>query len=185
MKYLIACLGNTGAQYENTRHNIGFMIADAIASRHDATFSNDRHAHITEIKHKGRNIHIIKPTTLMNASGKAVNYWLQSLKIPPEQLLVITDDVNLPFGKIRIKAKGSAGGHNGLADIEQTLGHNKYPRLRFGVGGNYPKGQQIKYVLSPFSHEEEKQLPDAIKNATDAVYSFCSIGIERTMNFFN
>lgn len=185
MKYLIAGLGNIGAEYELTRHNIGFLVLDRFADKEGANFEHDKHAFITEIKHKGRTLHLIKPTTYMNLSGKAVNYWLQQLKIPKENLLVITDDVSLPYGKIRLKPKGSAGGHNGLKNIEQLTGGQDYARLRFGVGDNYSKGRQVDYVLSPFNKEEMDELVLNIDRTIDAALAFCTVGMERAMNQFN
>lgn len=185
MKYLIAGLGNIGAEYDLTRHNIGFLILDRLADREGLKFEHDRHSFITELKYKGRSIHLMKPTTYMNLSGKAVNYWLTQLKIPKENLLVITDDIALPYGKLRLKAKGSAGGHNGLKNIEQMIGGQDYPRLRFGVGDGFGKGQQVDYVLSPFNKQEMDEIVLNIDLAIDALLSFCTIGLERTMNQFN
>ncbi|MDX5418847.1 MAG: aminoacyl-tRNA hydrolase [Hymenobacteraceae bacterium] len=185
MKYLIVGLGNIGPEYAETRHNIGFMVLDYLASKFDAKFDTGRHAFVTEIKTKGRTFVLVKPTTYMNLSGKAVGHYLNSLKLPPEQMMVITDDIAIPFGKLRIRAKGSAGGHNGLKHIEQTLGHNNYPRLRFGVGDNYNKGKQVDYVLSNFSEDEQIELKTLIENAADSVVAFGAIGLERTMNQYN
>ena len=185
MKYLIAGLGNIGAEYELTRHNIGFLTLDQLAEDQESAFTLERHAYHSQFKHKGREIHMIKPTTYMNLSGKAINYWLQQLKITPEHLLVITDDIALPFGKLRMRAKGSAAGHNGLKNIEQVIGHNGYPRLRFGVGDNFPKGRQVDYVLSRFEAREFDELPSFILRATQMILGFCTIGIDRTMSQFN
>lgn len=185
MKYLIAGLGNIGAEYELTRHNIGFLVLDRMVDKAGATFSQGRLAFKAEVKHKGRTLVLIKPTTYMNLSGKAVNFWLQQEKIPKENLLVVTDDIALPFGKIRLKGKGSAGGHNGLKSIEQLTGGASYSRLRFGVGDDYPKGGQVDYVLSPFSKVEFDHLVDHMDRSIQAIQSFCSIGLERTMNQFN
>ena len=185
MKYLIVGLGNIGPEYAETRHNIGFMVLDYLASKFDAKFDTGRHAFVTEIKTKGRTFVLVKPTTYMNLSGKAVGHYLNSLKLPPEQMMVITDDIAIPFGKLRIRAKGSAGGHNGLKHIEQTLGHNNYPRLRFGVGDNYNKGKQVDYVLSKFSEDEQIELKTLIEKAADSVVAFGAIGLERTMNQYN
>lgn len=185
MKYLIVGLGNIGPEYADTRHNIGFMVLDYLARKHGATFDSGRHAFTAEIKAKGRTFVLVKPTTYMNLSGKAVGHYLNSLKLQPEQMLVITDDLALPFGKIRIRAKGSAGGHNGLRHIEETLGHNNYPRLRFGVDAQFSKGRQVDYVLSPFSPDEQAELPLYVEKAADAVIAFGTIGLERTMNQFN
>lgn len=185
MKYLIAGLGNIGAEYELTRHNIGFLVLDFLAEKSDVKFSAAKLAFKSEIKLKGRSIHLIKPTTYMNLSGKAVNYYLQELKIPVENFLVITDDIALPFGKLRMRGKGSNAGHNGLGSIEQTLGNNIYSRLRFGIGSDFNKGQQVDYVLSHFSEEEFKALPEYIEKASTMIESFCTIGIERTMSQYN
>lgn len=185
MKYLIVGLGNIGPEYAETRHNIGFMVLDYLAKKYDASFESGRHSFVTEIKTKGRTFVLVKPTTYMNLSGKAVQHWLSSLKLPVEQMMVITDDIAIPFGKIRIRTKGSAGGHNGLKHIEQTLGHNNYPRLRFGVGDNYHKGKQVDFVLSKFSEDEQVDLQTLIEKAADSVIAFGTIGLERTMNHYN
>lgn len=185
MKYLIAGLGNIGAEYELTRHNIGFLILDRLAEQHKITFDTEKLASVAEFKAKGRTFHLIKPTTYMNLSGKAVNYWLQELKIQPENLLVITDDIALPFGKLRMRQKGSNAGHNGLKSIEAVLGGNVYPRLKCGIGDNFHKGQQVDYVLSRFSPEEFGHLPEMLDKACEMVLAFGTVGIERTMNQFN
>ncbi|CAM3498665.1 aminoacyl-tRNA hydrolase [Pontibacter korlensis] len=185
MKYLIVGLGNIGPEYAETRHNIGFMVLDYLANKFDSKFDTGRHAFVTEIKSKGRTFVLVKPTTYMNLSGKAVGHYLNSLKLPPEQMMVITDDIAIPFGKLRIRAKGSPGGHNGLKHIEQTLGHNNYPRLRFGVGDNYNKGKQVDYVLSKFSEEEQPELQTLIEKSADSVIAFGTVGLERTMNQYN
>lgn len=184
MKFLIVGLGNIGAKYELTRHNVGFLIADYLAQETGVSFQTSRLASSANFKYKGKYIHLIKPSTYMNLSGKAVNYWMQQLKVPINQTLIITDDIALSLGKIRMRAKGSPAGHNGLQNIEDTIGSN-YPRLRIGIGNDFPKGKQVDYVLSKFSDEEFKLLPEIIKSAGDAALSFCAIGIERTMNFFN
>jgi peptidyl-tRNA hydrolase, PTH1 family len=185
MKYLIAGLGNIGPEYELTRHNIGFLILDRIADNHKIDFKTERLADRAEWKYKGRQLHFIKPNTFMNLSGKAIAYWLQELKIPKENLLVIVDDIALPFGTLRMRTKGSAAGHNGLKNIELLLNGQDYSRLRFGIGNTFSKGQQIDFVLSNFSQEEIKDLPTLMDKAADVVYSFCTIGAERTMNFHN
>ncbi|MBL6445266.1 aminoacyl-tRNA hydrolase [Fulvivirga sp. 29W222] len=185
MKYLIAGLGNIGPEYETTRHNIGFLTLDRLAEQEGVTFSTERLAMKSEFKYKARQIHLIKPTTYMNLSGKAVNFWLQELKIPKENLLVIVDDIALPFGNLRLRAKGSSAGHNGLKNIEQVTGGANYARLKFGIGDNFHKGQQVDYVLSPFTKEEFKLLPEKMDKANDMILSFCTIGINRTMNQFN
>ncbi|MGC9375520.1 MAG: aminoacyl-tRNA hydrolase [Bacteroidales bacterium] len=185
MKYLIAGLGNIGSEYVNTRHNIGFKILDALANASNIVFEDRRYAFRAEYKFKGRTFVLIKPTTLMNRSGRAVNYWLAKEKLPPEKLLVIVDDVALPFGKLRLKPGGGDAGHNGLRDISIMLGNQNYPRLRFGIGDNYPKGAQAHYVLSPWNEEEKKILPERIETAIEMIKSFGVIGIENTMNEFN
>jgi PTH1 family peptidyl-tRNA hydrolase len=185
MKFLITGLGNPGAEYELTRHNIGFLVLDQLADKYEASFKVDRLAEKTEFRHKGKTIHLIKPTTYMNLSGKAVAYWLHELKIEKENLLVIVDDIALPFGSLRLRTKGSSAGHNGLKNIELVLNGQNYARLRFGVGDNFHKGQQVDYVLSNFSKDEFQGLPAAIEKANEMILSFCTIGAERTMNHFN
>ena len=185
MKYLITGLGNIGPEYELTRHNIGFLILDRLADEYGGTFRQDKLAYTCEVKHKGRTLILVKPTTFMNLSGKAVNHHLQANKVPKDKLLVITDDIALPYGKIRLKSKGSAGGHNGLKNIEQLTGGANYPRLRFGVGDDFHKGQQVDYVLSPFKSEEFDELIIHMDKAIEAIFAFCTIGLERTMNHFN
>ncbi len=185
MKYLIAGLGNIGPQYELTRHNIGFLVLDQLADKFNADFVTSRLADKTEFKHKGRTLHLIKPNTYMNLSGKAVSYWLNELKVPKENLLVIMDDVALPFGKMRMRSKGSSAGHNGLKNIELILNSQEYPRLRFGIGDGFPKGQQADYVLSNFSKEEFEALPALIQKAVDMVLAFCTTGVEKTMSLYN
>ncbi|MFM9837015.1 MAG: aminoacyl-tRNA hydrolase [Cyclobacteriaceae bacterium] len=185
MKYLIAGLGNIGPEYELTRHNIGFLTLDRIADNHKINFITNRMADKAELKYKGKQIHLIKPNTFMNLSGKAIAYWLQDLKIPKENLLVLVDDLALPFGSLRMRTKGSAAGHNGLKNIELLLGGQDYSRLRMGVGNDFAKGQQVDFVLSNFSQDEFKELPAMMDKAAEMVLSFCTIGAERTMNFFN
>ena len=185
MKYLIAGLGNIGPEYELTRHNIGFLVLDRLADKHSLKFDSGRYAFSAELKHKGRSIHFIKPTTYMNLSGKAVNYWMKDLKVPIENVLIITDDIALPFGKLRMRGKGSSGGHNGLGNIQEILGTDVYARLRFGVGGDFGKGKQVDYVLGNFSKEEFNTLPEIMDKAIDGIFSFATAGLERTMNFVN
>ncbi|MBC6988230.1 aminoacyl-tRNA hydrolase [Hymenobacter sp. BT491] len=185
MKFLVMALGNIGPEYADTRHNIGFMVADYLAAKHDAHFEIGRHAFVTEIKSKGKSFTLVKPTTYMNLSGKAAAHYLSALKIPVSQMLVVTDDLALPFGKLRLKGKGSAGGHNGLKHIQETLGTDEYARLRFGVDANFPKGRQVDYVLDPFSPDEQIELPLRIEKAADAVLTFGALGIERAMNVVN
>src|SRR5687767_10672683 len=185
MKYLIAGLGNIGPEYVDTRHNIGFMVVNSLAEKHGVKMKLDRHAYSGEFSYKGRTFYMIMPTTYMNLSGKAVNHHLKEQKIPQENLLVITDDLALPFGTLRLRGKGSNGGHNGLKHIEETLGNNNYARLRFGVGSDFPKGRQVDYVLSPFSDAEFSELPALIERSCDITISFAAIGLERTMSQFN
>jgi PTH1 family peptidyl-tRNA hydrolase len=185
LKYLIAGLGNIGDEYQNTRHNIGFRILDAFAEASNIVFRDKRYGFITELKYKARTFILLKPSTFMNRSGFAIQYWMKASKIPIERMLILTDDVALPFGKIRLKAKGSDGGHNGLKHIQQTLATTQYARLRFGVGNEFLKGQQINYVLGEFSKEEEKLLPERIETAVDIIKCFGTIGIEHAMNQYN
>jgi PTH1 family peptidyl-tRNA hydrolase len=184
-KFLIACLGNIGSEYENTRHNIGFKVADELALAGETQFVQERLAYKCEVKVKGKILVVIKPTTFMNLSGKAVNYWMQAEKIKTENILIITDDIALPFGKLRIKPKGSDGGHNGLKSIQETLGTDVYARLRFGVGSDFAKGRQVDYVLGEWGDEEKITLKDRIKLAADMAKSFSSIGLQLTMTNFN
>jgi PTH1 family peptidyl-tRNA hydrolase len=185
MKFLVAGLGNIGPEYELTRHNIGFLAVDRLTDKHKASFEIVRHAFKTEFKFKSRTVHVIKPTTYMNLSGKAIRYWLEQLKVPVENLMVVVDDIALPFGKIRIRAGGSSAGHNGLINIEESLGSNAYPRLRIGIGDDFRKGQQVDYVLSRFEKKEFEELPFVLDKVSDAIQSFVTIGLERTMNFHN
>ncbi len=185
MKYLIAGLGNIGPEYELTRHNIGFLVLDRIADTHKIDFTTSRLADKAEVRYKGKQLHLIKPNTFMNLSGKAIAYWLQELKIPKENLLVVVDDLALPFGTLRMRTKGSAAGHNGLKNIELLLNGQDYSRLRFGIGDSFSKGQQVDFVLSNFSKSEIADLPAYLDKTADMIYSFCTIGAERTMNFFN
>ncbi|AZQ63324.1 aminoacyl-tRNA hydrolase [Flammeovirga pectinis] len=185
MKYLIVGLGNIGPEYANTRHNIGFMVADHLAKENGASFTMDRLAYVTDFKHKGRSITVIKPTTFMNLSGKALKYWANQLKIKAENILVIVDDLALPYTTLRMKGKGGAAGHNGLKDIEAQLQSSAYPRLRFGIGDNYSKGKQVDFVLGEFSEDEKIDLDTLIEKSAEMSLSFCSIGLARTMNQYN
>lgn len=185
MKYLIIGLGNIGPEYELTRHNIGFLTLDRLADQKATQFEMDRLAYHSDFKFKGRTIHLIKPTTYMNLSGKAMKFWMQELKIPKENTLVIVDDLALPFGKMRMRAKGSSAGHNGLKNIEDLTGGQNYPRLKMGIGDDFAKGRQVDYVLSKFNQKEFDELPFAMDKAIDMILGFCSIGITRTMNEFN
>ena len=185
MKYLIVGLGNPGTKYENTRHNIGFKVLEAFAKEQETPFYVEKHAEVARCKFKGRQVVLIKPTTFMNLSGKALNYWMQQEKIELENVLVITDDIALPFGKLRMKGKGSDGGHNGLKDIQSILNTTTYARLRFGVGNGFFPGQQSDYVLGEWSPQEKKELPERIKIATEFIKGFCTIGIQLTMTNWN
>ena len=185
MKYLIVGLGNIGPEYRNTRHNIGFKILDALAGASNFSFDSARYAFKGEMRYKGRTLVCIKPTTYMNLSGKAVNYWMKEENISKENILVITDDLALPFGTLRLKTKGSNGGHNGLKDIELVLNSNEYPRLRFGVGSNFQRGRQVDYVLSDWTEEEEIALEERIEKSIEIIQSFVTAGAELTMSAFN
>jgi len=185
MKYLIIGLGNPGSEYSETRHNIGFKVLDAFAEASETSFEHKRYADVVKVKFKGRIFVLVKPMTFMNLSGKAVNYWMKKEKIPIEKILIIVDDLAIPFGTIRIKDKGGDGGHNGLKDIILTLGHNKFNRLRFGIGDSFTKGQQVNYVLDKWSDIEISLLPERLKQIIGAIKNFGTIGITRTMNYFN
>jgi PTH1 family peptidyl-tRNA hydrolase len=184
-KFLIAGLGNIGEEYAQTRHNIGFKVLDYFAEKEAFTFESSRLAERAEYKLKGRTFVLIKPMTYMNLSGKAVRYWLEKENIPIENLLVITDDLNLPFGSIRVRLKGSDGGHNGLKDIQEQLQTTHYNRYRFGISNEYEKGRQIDYVLGKWSEEELKKLPERLEKSVELVKSFGLSGIQLTMNLFN
>lgn len=184
-KFLIVGLGNPGAEYEFTRHNIGFLTLDAFAKASNVVFTPGRYALTAEAKIKGRSFRLIKPTTYMNLSGKAVRHWMLEENIPLENILVIVDDLALPFGSIRLRGKGSDAGHNGLKDIQAKLGRNDYPRLRFGIGDNFAKGRQVDYVLGNWSSEEEKDLPLLIDHCVKAIESFALAGLTLTMTQFN
>ena len=192
-KYLIAGLGNIGEEYSFTRHNIGFEVVDALAKslikEEDKNsiklFLNDKLAFVNHSKFKGKQLVIIKPTTYMNLSGRAINYWLQAEKISIENLLVITDDLALPFGTLRMKKKGSDGGHNGLANIAETLNSTDYTRLRFGIGSEFAKGHQVNYVLNRWNEEEQKLLNERIETTIEMIKSYVAIGVDRTMSQFN
>lgn len=184
-KFLIVGLGNLGFKYQNTRHNIGFEILDYLAKEQDQEFQSEKLADVCGFKYKGRQFILAKPLTFMNLSGKAVRYWMQTENIKLKNLLIITDDINLDFGTIRIKAKGSSGGHNGLQHIQETLNTNVYPRFRFGIGSQFPKGQQIDYVLGYWNDDEKSHLIERLEKASQAVLSFGFAGMENTMNNFN
>lgn len=185
MKFLIVALGNIGLEYENTRHNIGFDIADVWSKKHGASFTLKRLAFYTDFRLKNKKIHLIKPTTYMNLSGKALQYWMNELKIPLQNVIVLVDDKDLPFGKIRLKAKGSAGGHNGLKNIELVLGHQNYNRLRFGIGNNFSRGKQVEYVLGNWTIKEQEALASYIEDALPALEDFVHLGINKAMEVHN
>jgi len=184
-KYLIVGLGNIGSEYKNTRHNIGFDVLDFLAQEEGISFSEDRLADVVRLKLKGKPVILIKPTTYMNLSGKAVNYWLQQEKIALENMLVIVDEMALPLGKLRINPKGSDGGHNGLKNIQEILNTNQYNRLRFGIGNEFSKGKQVDFVLGKWREEEQQLIKERLKVASDAIRSFAFVGLERTMNVYN
>lgn len=184
-KFLIAGLGNIGDEYVGTRHNIGFDVLDHLAKESGVKFTSGRLADVAEMKYKGKTLILIKPTTYMNLSGKAINYWLQAEKIAVENLMVIVDELALPLGKVRIGPKGSDGGHNGLRNIQEILNTTTYPRLRFGIGNEFGKGYQVNYVLGKWNDEEQKILPGRIKLAADAIKAFAFAGLQRCMNDYN
>lgn len=185
MKYLIAGLGNIGAEYQQTRHNIGFDVVETFVEKHGSTFKSDRLADMAECRWKGRIFVVIKPTTYMNLSGKAIKYWMDKEKIPLENVLVIVDELALPLEVLRLRPGGSDAGHNGLKSIQEVLGTNQYPRLRFGIGNNYPKGQQIEFVLGKWSAEEWKMVQQKLPKCVEIIESFATIGLQRTMNNYN
>ena len=184
-KYLIAGLGNIGAEYVNTRHNIGFKVLERLAQQEGLDFATAKLGSVAEYKLKGRTLILLKPNTYMNLSGKAIKYWLDKENIPLENLLAVTDDLNLPFGTIRIKGKGSDGGHNGLKSIQQTLNTGDYARFRFGISDDFKKGQQVNYVLGEWDEEEKAKLPERLDMAVEAIKSFALAGLGNTMSSFN
>ena len=185
MKYLIVGLGNIGDEYDETRHNIGFHILDAFAKASNCVFEDRRYGFVGNVSFRGRQLVLLKPSTYMNLSGLAVRYWMQKEKIPVENLLVLVDDVALPFGTLRLKPKGSCGGHNGLRNIEDNIGTQNYARLRFGIGNDFPHGREADYVLSKFSEEEFAKMEERVEKACDIIRSFTFAGIQTTMNQFN
>lgn len=186
MKYLIVGLGNVGSEYEGTRHNCGFMVVDAMAKSAGASWTLERHAYRAEIRHKGRTLVLIKPTTYMNLSGKAVRYWLQKTRIPQENLLVVVDDFAIPFGTLRLRKRGSAGGHNGLKSIDYELVSDDYARLRIGTGnGGFAEGHQVDFVLGELLLEEKRALPEVLERAVAAIKCYATEGIDRAMTQFN
>lgn len=185
MKYLITGLGNIGPEYQNTRHNIGFMVLDALAKASNISFQDKRYGMISEFRYKGRTFILLKPSIYMNRSGLAIDYWLKKAKINIENLLVIVDDIALPFGSIRIRPKGGDGGHNGLENINAVLGSSNYTRIRFGIGNDFHPGQQVNYVLSKWTSDEIKNLPEKFDKCIDIIKSYGTIGLELTMTQFN
>lgn len=184
-KFLIVGLGNIGAEYAHTRHNIGFDVVQEFALKHGGLFMNSRLADVAEVKWKGKIFICIKPTTYMNLSGKAFRYWMDKEKVAIENTLTIVDDLAIPLSKLRMRSSGSSGGHNGLSDIELMLGTDKYPKLRFGIGSNFPKGMQVEYVLGKWFPEELSVVKNKITASVEAIENFATIGIERTMNLIN
>ncbi len=184
-KYLIVGLGNKGAEYENTRHNIGFLVADEVVRSQGESFETSNFGWVSQFKYKGRPVTVLKPDTYMNLSGKAVAFWMQKENIKLENLLVITDDLNLSFGTVRIRSKGSDGGHNGLKSIQDSLQTTKYPKLRFGIGDRFSRGKQVDYVLGEWTPEELKYLPERVQYCKNAVLSFIFNGISTAMNKYN
>ena len=185
MKYLVVGLGNIGAEYAETRHNIGFKVLDRLAAETNTSFISGRYGAVAEFRHRGHIVTLLKPSTYMNLSGKAVRYWLSELKIDKAQLLVVVDDIALSFGELRIRKKGSAGGHNGLKNITELLGGEDYARMRFGIGGDFARGHQVDYVLGEWSAEEREKMDERLKVFSDAILSYISVGLDRTMNTFN
>jgi len=185
LKYLIVGLGNIGDDYKNTRHNIGFKILDAMAQALNVSFNDKRYGFVAAAKYKGRDLTLLKPSTYMNLSGNAVNYWIKKEKIPIENTLIIVDDIALPLGSLRLKPKGGAGGHNGLASINEVIGTSEYARLRFGIGAEFNKGRQINYVLGGWTPEEINVIEEKIPVAIEIIKSFAFAGLELTMTAFN
>ena len=185
MNYLIVGLGNIGVEYANTRHNMGFMVLDAWAQASNISFESGRYGSTATVSFKGRKFHLLKPSTYMNLSGKAVRYWMNELKIPVENILVISDDLNIPFGTLRLRKNGSAGGHNGLTNITELIGTQEYARIRMGIGNDFGRGQQVGYVLGELSQEEKEQMPELCKRVIDGVKAWATIGADRAMNTVN
>ena len=185
MNYLIVGLGNIGVEYANTRHTMGFMVLDAWAQASNIVFESGRYGSTATVSFKGRKFTLLKPSTYMNLSGKAVRYWLNELKIQPDQLLVISDDLNIPFGTLRLRKNGSAGGHNGLTNINELIGTQEYARIRMGIGNDFGRGQQVDYVLGELSKEEKEQMPELCKRVIDGVKAWALMGADRAMNTLN
>ena len=185
MNYLVVGLGNIGAEYANTRHNMGFMVLDAWAQASNILFESGRYGYMATVSFKGRKFHLLKPSTYMNLSGKAVRYWMNELKIPVENLIVISDDLNIPFGTLRLRKNGSAGGHNGLTNINEMIGTQDYARIRVGIGNGFGRGQQVNYVLGELSKEELLDMDEISKRVIDGVKAWATIGADRAMNIVN
>jgi len=185
MNYLIVGLGNIGVEYANTRHNMGFMVLDAWAQASNIVFESGRYGSTATVSFKGRKFTLLKPSTYMNLSGKAVRYWMNELKIQPDQLLVISDDLNIPFGTLRLRKNRSAGGHNGLTNINELIGTQEYARIRMGIGNDFGRGQQVDYVLGELSKEEKEQMPELCKRVIDGVKAWALMGADRAMNTLN
>mgnify|MGYP002510738945 FL=1 len=185
MNYLIVGLGNIGVEYANTRHNMGFMVLDAWAQASNIVFESGRYGSTTTVSFKGRKFTLLKPSTYMNLSGKAVRYWMNELKIPVENLLVLSDDLNIPFGTLRLRKNGSAGGHNGLTNINELIGTQDYARIRVGIGNEFGRGQQVGYVLGEFNEDERKEIPEICKRVIDGVKAWATVGADRAMNVVN
>ena len=185
MNYLVVGLGNIGAEYANTRHNMGFMVLDAWAQASNILFESGRYGYMATVSFKGRKFHLLKPSTYMNLSGKAVRYWMNELKIPVENLIVISDDLNIPFGTLRLRKNGSAGGHNGLTNINEMIGTQDYARIRVGIGNSFGRGQQVNYVLGELSKEELLDMEEISKRAIEGVKAWATIGADRAMNIVN
>lgn len=185
MKYLIVGLGNIGAEYDGTRHNIGFRVADALAASASASFEDKRYGFVAHFRVKNAELVVLKPSTYMNLSGNAVRYWMQKENVPIERVLVVCDDLALPFGKLRMRQNGADAGHNGLKHIAQVLGTQQFARLRFGIGNDFPRGTQVDYVLGQFTDEDLQTMPERVALAVEAIKTFCLAGVQRAMNEFN
>ncbi len=185
MNYLIVGLGNIGVEYANTRHNMGFMVLDAWAQASNIVFESGRYGYTATVSFKGRKFTLLKPSTYMNLSGKAVRYWMNELKVPVENLLVLSDDLNIPFGTLRLRKNGSAGGHNGLTNINELIGTQDYARIRIGIGNEFGRGQQINYVLGELSKEEVEEMPEICRRVIEGIKAWATIGADRAMNVVN
>lgn len=183
--FLVAGLGNIGAEYSNTRHNMGFMVLDAWAKASNTVFQSGRYGSTAEVSFKGRKFTLLKPSTYMNLSGKAVRYWMSELKLPMENLIVVSDDLNIPFGTLRMRKNGSAGGHNGLTNITEMLGTQDYARIRVGIGNNFNRGGQVDYVLGELDEDEMKQMPEICDRVISGIKAFATVGPDRAMNVVN